>query len=600
MNKYSKYFAIAASVALVGCSNEGANDAPVNPAEGETAYMKVALRDANGGRAEEGEFLYGEGMEGHAANAQFFFFNADGVYMGQSNYTPINGSKPNNDPNIEFTGDAVVVLENIKSKDAPTYPNYMITLVNCSGEFPDDMLKGKTMQWFSEQISNWGEGDAEEGRFRMSSTSYFNGDVKYTDHNDDYYYATALSSDNFARTPELALAQTKPVKVFVERLAARVSLTCKEIFEVNATVAGMENGVVGVPEVPEAATKLYVRIDGWGLNGTCPESHISKQLTEWSADKTFETSWEFNAPGNRRSYWGQSTLYGTKYDEATFATNLKFFPAKDLKNPVTTVLYCNENTNSKDALKLENGLPNQRLLTSATITATVGTKDAEGNFVPADLVEHNGVYFEKDAFVAYVLGMLDYDKKLRYYTRTQAGAETEEGVLTDGEYAYKQVDASMFDIDGDNKAVYVVKGESFPTEQLYTYTLNDKNERVWAETDAATLAKDLKNATKDLKTIGFKGGQMTYNIPIAHENTKKYDETTNDLTEWYEASFGVVRNHAYQIKVNSIKRLGNGVFNPDDATDPVIPDEDPKDPNWYMGAEINILSWKIVNNSVDL
>lgn len=599
MNKYSKYFAIAASVALVGCSNEGANDAPVNPAEGETAYMKVALRDANGGRAEEGEFLYGEGMEGHAANAQFFFFNADGVYMAQANYNPIGGTSntENPDGNIEFTGDAVVVLENIKSKDAPTYPNYMITLVNCNGEFPEDMLKGKTMQWFSEQISNWGEGDAARGRFRMSSTSYFNGDVAYTDHNDAYYYATALSSDNFARTPELAIAQEKPVKVFVERLAARVSLTCKDIFEVKATVAGMENGVVGVPE---AATKLFVRIDGWGLNGTCPESHISKQLTGWKANTKFGgTDWEFNAPGNRRSYWGQSTLYGTTYDEATFATNLNFFPAKDLKNSVETVLYCNENTNTKAALRLDNGLPNQRLLTSATITATVGTKDAEGNFVPTDLVEHNGVYFEKDAFVAYVLGILDNNKKLKYYTRTQKGTATEEGVLTDGEYAYKQVEASMFDIDGDNKAVYVVKGKSFPTEQLYTYTLDENNERVWATTDAATLAQDLKDATKDLKTIGFKGGQMTYNIPIAHENTKMYDEN-NDLTNWFEASFGVVRNHAYQIKVNSIKRLGNGVFNPDDATDPVIPDKDPKDPNWYMGAEINILSWKIVNNSVDL
>ena len=538
-------------------------------------------------------------MEGHAANAQFFFFDNNGVYMAQANYHPIGG-KPNTenpDGNIEFTGDAVVVLENIKSKDAPTYPNYMITLVNCNGEFSDEMLKGKTMQWFSERISTWGEGDAAKGRFRMSSTSYFNGDAGWTDHNDAYYYATALSSDNFARTPELALAKTKPVKVFVERLAARGSLKCdSSVFEVKATVAGMENGVVGVPE---AATKLFVRIDGWGLNGTCPKSYISKQLTGWNADKTFETKWEFNAPGNRRSYWGQSTLYDTKYDEATFATNLNFFPASKLMNDVTTVLYCNENTNSKEALKLENGLPNQRLLTSATITATVGTKDAAGNFVPVDLVEHNGVYFKKDAFVAYVLGILDNNKKLRYYTLTQATETTEEGVLTDKDgNAYKQVDASMFDIKGDNDSVYVVKGEKFPTVQLYTYTINANDEREWTETDAKDLAKDLKNATKDVKTIGFKGGMMTYNIPIAHENTKTYDETTKDLTEWYEASFGVVRNHAYQIKVNSIKRLGNGVFDPD--KDPIIPDEDPKDPNWYMGAEINILSWKIVNNSVDL
>ena len=595
MNKFSKYFAIAASVALVGCSNDGANDAPVNPAEGETAYMKVALRDANGSRAAEGEFLYGDEKEGHAANAQFFFFDKDGVYMAQSNYSPINGDANDTIPNknIEFRGDAVVVLNNIKSKDAPDYPDYMITLVNCSGEFSEKMLEGKTMQWFSEQISNWGKSD--KGGFRMSSTSYFNGTVPYTDHNDTYYYATKLSKNNFARTPELA-ATSNPVQVYVERLAARVSLECDSVFEVQATVAGMENDSI---IKPVTGTKLFVRIDGWGLNGTCPESYISKQLTNWAANTKFGgTDWQFNAPGNRRSYWGQSTLYGTAYDEATFATNLNFFPATKLMNDVETVLYCNENTNTKAALRLENGRPNQRLLTSATITATVGTKDADGKFVPVDLVEHNGVYFEKDAFVAYVLGILDSKEDLRYYTRTQAGATTEEGVLTDGKYAYKQVDASMFDIAGNNKAVYVEKGKKFPTEQLYTYTI-DKGERKWAETDAKDLADDLKKVTENVKTIGFKGGMMTYNIPIAHENTKTYDEN-NDLTNWFEASFGVVRNHAYQIKVNSIKRLGNGVFNPGDATDPIIPDEDPKDPNWYMGAEINILSWKIVNNSVDL
>ena len=92
---------------------------------------------------------------------------------------------------------------------------------------------------------------------------------------------------------------------------------------------------------------------------------------------------------------------------------------------------------------------------------------------------------------------------------------------------------------------------------------------------------------------------MYYNIPIAHLNSPKYD-SNGDLSTWEEGSFGVVRNHSYEVKINSIKRLGQGVFNPEDNTTPIKPDPDPKDPNWYLGATINILSWKIVSNNVDL
>lgn len=95
---------------------------------------------------------------------------------------------------------------------------------------------------------------------------------------------------------------------------------------------------------------------------------------------------------------------------------------------------------------------------------------------------------------------------------------------------------------------------------------------------------------------------MYYNIPLAHLNSAVYDKTTGDLQTWKEGTFGVVRNHVYNVIVNSVKRIGTGVFNPNSTKDEdkITPDPDPNDPNYYLGAEINILSWKVVNNFVDL
>ena len=63
-----------------------------------------------------------------------------------------------------------------------------------------------------------------------------------------------------------------------------------------------------------------------------------------------------------------------------------------------------------------------------------------------------------------------------------------------------------------------------------------------------------------------------------------------------EGVYGVVRNHWYQLAINSVTGLGKGIFNPDKDIVPGKPDPD----HYALGANINILSWKIVQQSVDL
>ena len=62
-------------------------------------------------------------------------------------------------------------------------------------------------------------------------------------------------------------------------------------------------------------------------------------------------------------------------------------------------------------------------------------------------------------------------------------------------------------------------------------------------------------------------------------------------------NYGVVRNHSYVITVEGITGLGTPVYDPTIIiTDPTKPTETSS----YVAARINVLSWRIVNQTVTL
>ena len=83
----------------------------------------------------------------------------------------------------------------------------------------------------------------------------------------------------------------------------------------------------------------------------------------------------------------------------------------------------------------------------------------------------------------------------------------------------------------------------------------------------------------------YESGHTYYYIDIEHLGTAA-------------AKFGVVRNHVYQIDVNSIKGYGTPVFIPN--SDVVTPEYPELEQESFVAARINILSWKIVSQSVNI
>lgn len=105
--------------------------------------------------------------------------------------------------------------------------------------------------------------------------------------------------------------------------------------------------------------------------------------------------------------------------------------------------------------------------------------------------------------------------------------------------------------------------------------------------DGVTVYKDGVEATTEANTkIGAtlaeirKDGMAYYHTGVEHLGTAK----------------GIVRNHFYQIDVNTIKGFGTPVYDPKSKFVP----EDPKEVKTYIAATIKVLSWRVVGQSVDL
>lgn len=105
--------------------------------------------------------------------------------------------------------------------------------------------------------------------------------------------------------------------------------------------------------------------------------------------------------------------------------------------------------------------------------------------------------------------------------------------------------------------------------------------------EGVTVYKDGVEATTEANTkIGAtlaeirRDGMAYYHTGVEHLGTTK----------------GIVRNHFYQIDVNTIKGFGTPVYDPDSKFEPV----DPQEVKTYIAAKINVLSWRVVSQSVNL
>lgn len=599
VNKF--FYGLFVCAALCACSNDDVSeiipDDTPKVFTGDEAYISVRLSDAGSiqsrATSEDPGYEYGNSDEHSVANAYFYFYDANGVFVSEG--SAWNGGTANEGSpagNIEFKSSNVVVLKGLTKKN---YPKYMVTVLNRPSSFAAPASLQEMEKALSDK-SAVGIQD-ENSKFVMSTTSFKHDD---SDNLANKYFVTEVKEANFSLEPitEELDKIPNPVTVYVERLATKVTLKVSnsltpvtidgktgDYYKVKATVAGEGNSANGNNI---AAEDLYVELLGWKLNATAKHSNIVKNINESWTDLGF--TW--NKPSDFRSFWGKSFNYGNITDytypktAANYDDNKEGYPLDyvTLNNPLsvgTDVAYCAENTNTSAIVSAN--FPSA--VTSILLKARVC--DEKGNAL--DLVRFNGVLFKETSFIEYILNVMKAKGNWNVWIKT-----SEEGAKED---VYREVgvgDVELVNIADGKVKVQLTAATKALTLYSRTKATNEQEKDTYTEiADKSTIDNGLATECSDGNANGYKEGLMYYNIPIEHLNNSAIE---NGVIP--EAKYGVVRNHHYVVTINKLENIGKGIFNPDEVIVPGDSDDDKK--AYYVGANINILSWKIVSQGVEL
>lgn len=615
MNKINKLFAGFAAVAmLAACSNDEPTPAP-NPGDnndGEVAYMTITISaPETGSRAtEDGGYVESDAtpLEHEVKTVDFLFFNSDGAYAftvkaNDATFVPTGATDPAGTTNVEYLGNSnIVILEGVRQNN---YPEYVMTILNR----PSDFVEGATLQETADKLTAYATSFVKdaEAPFVMTTSSFLgvkNGENGVERH-DAKYFVTKLGVEDFKLTLEDAKTNEHPVEIYVERLAAKVELNLKGspeaidgkiVYKLQQTLAGGDDNTGGEGD-NVSDVDLYVGVEGWRLNATAIDSYMSKKLdASWDATPVF-ANW--NKPGDWRSFWGQAHIYGTDNQSMLKYENPKSVVSNLLDFNDNNIQYCYENTNDPDKIFVdqENGS-----FSKPDATGKFGVKNSlvthvvlktkiyqlkEGKLVAPSLVQFRGILYTEDSYKAMLLNGLKAADKLNYWRKTIVGDVT----------TYETVKADDFEMvaetkDGHKLGEIKIVAKALKEGDVIYAREEGKDDVDVTSTFKTTVDADLDNLYSEYPAIGTDAGDALYYIPVEHLAAKA------GVTDAVEGYYGVVRNHWYNLTVNSFKKVGHLVFQPDKDETPIIP-ENPEDPLYYVGAKINILSWKVVNQTVD-
>lgn len=551
-------------------------------AEGSTSYIAVNLKtvgNAPTGNARQtrytdsqnGTYEDGVGVENKIKSVRFYFFNADGTpYIlnnvnGKGNYIDreVKVNPGDQSQTVEGITETVLVLNG----ENHVAPASMLTVINPDIN-PELLQNGAALRWSVMRKELKGTKFYDNDHFMMSNSTY--------EEAGNDLCTTQLTGKTYASSDD---AQSHPVNVYVERVNAKVNAnvvgtnfekeTADVIFD-GVSMKDNQKTKVGVLSLAKEdgttdQKNIFAYIVGWGLASENRKAELFKQIdTQKFTDEILGIS-PWSSADYHRSFWSLSVPFGGTGADKNEPVNYKF---SEYTHKLGDAVYTLPNTPTE---VIDDAHVYNNTLTKFVVAARLAYEDADGSLQPAEICEYKGQEFLgtdnlKKTFVKEIS---------RYYKKVPVATGEPD----------KYVNLAPSDITFTTTAPSGTQAkdyEVFATLANPNLTLYEQKGGVWNEvTDKSGVYNMLQGTPAEVR----KGGMAYYYTTIKHLGEK------GKLGE-----YGIVRNHSYQISLNSIKGFGTPVYNPEKIIVPAIPSND----KTYLAAKINVLSWRVVPSTVDL
>ena len=557
-----KYFIIAlAALGFAACAEKiNGGVSPEQTGELEQSYIAVNLMSSElGTRADDQAPTLGNGdlsdgiEDEHAVNTVHFFFFRQGAPFAVNAFP---GTAPGGTKNwqlatgVSFEGD-------LDNDNISKYSNVVLVLDNYKGQYPDQVVavinwnpaeKFYTLDELQKTLS---ELQVNGNGFVMSNSVYRYGEGKVIN---------ATSIPGTYPTAAEAKADGNPVDIYVERIAAKVTVNTPTANTTNwNSSTGFDTGKSS-QLITLNEQKVYVKIQNWSLYNARAKSNLIKSIDPSWTDDELGLNW--NDSPRFRSYWAAADTYDGKADGYINNNVFNWTAGTELGD----ALYCGENT----APSADN---RTKLILKGKLV------DANGDAL--ELVKWNG---QEMVTVENLKKKVAAQLQYLVYSYTYTSVD-EEATYTYSPITYEDIEC----ISGANEGA----PDNVKTYQVF-FQLKTGLNKQWAvkSGDKWDYKEDSKlNEYLSLNippATVYADGQTYYYIDIKHLGA---DEAK-------PARYGIIRNHIYDIEIQSIKGYGTPVFIPGDNI--VVPETPIEEEGVYVAAKINVLSWRVVKQGVNI
>lgn len=594
------------------------------------------------GKDDKNLFINGDGDEGKLTNVRFYFFNSDGTPYtiaatdnggtGISNYLDqaltTNTEQEDDATTIERKSEVVLVIKGTTAG----LPARMAAVVNPGALDPalgSGTLTESQLAALSKTTTRLFAGDG----FAMTNSVYLDESANVP------LIATPIDASYFQTKQSEAEKAANAVPVYVERIAARVdvnapatgtetttdSKTAYALASTDATHSltyinpplkedgSYNNGAASVSTT--TINQLYVVVDGWGLadenNNTSIVKNLASSYTNLTdADGPTLATEPLSVAAYHRSFWettaetyspirytynnylGNGTptegvAYGKKLGERAYT-----FPNTLPGDYTTANLAWNANNRRPEVANTSTQAP-----TKVVVAAHLAYKDG-GTWKNAEICTYRGQkYLGEDNVKAVIANDIAHSTANNIYKLKSGTHGNDDAVyesIAPADFTFTATNSTL-----GNKESYLLK-PVLPEDnatQFYrkSYTNGNSENPVFTALDDAAVNASLLAVADDDITI-YKDGMTYYYTTLQHLWFPSTAITNASSKPDNVGAWGVVRNHLYKVTLNSFTGLGTPVYNPDQVIIPITP----KDENVYLGAQINVLQWRVVDQTANI